>query len=175
MEKFKNAKIEDLDAKLQKQIKEILKNEEKGILFMGETGVGKTHALYAIANTRVVKPPAGMFSDKNSRYRGRVRNFIEMLINFRDKMKDGHYRNEILNLMSEESIFIDDLGAEKISEFVQEFVYTIINGSYNKNHRLFITTNLSLDELEKQYGSRIVSRLAEMCEFIVVNGKDRRL
>lgn len=73
-------------------------------------------------------------------------------------------------------IILDDLGAEKQSEWVQETFYLLINKLYeNESPSLIITSNKSLQEIAESLGDRVASRIAEMCEVIKLEGKDRRI
>jgi DNA replication protein DnaC len=69
---------------------------------------------------------------------------------------------------------IDDLGAEKRSDWVLEQLYAIVDERYATNRSIVVTTNLDVDRLEEQIGERTVSRLAEICEVLRLHGEDRR-
>ena len=73
-----------------------------------------------------------------------------------------------------ELLFIDDLGAAKATEFVEEATYRLINTRYNDMRPSIFTSNLALSELKDAIGDRIASRLAETCTRIVLDGPDRR-
>jgi DNA replication protein DnaC len=77
-------------------------------------------------------------------------------------------------LTSVDLLHIDDLGAEKRSDWVLEQLYSLVNERYESQRSIVITTNLDHPELEEQIGSRTVSRLSEMCDEIEVRGKDYR-
>lgn len=157
--RFAEAKKEDFTPELLEKVRVGL-HEKEGCIIFGSTGTGKTHALYAIANHTKEK----------------VENFVAMLVEFRDYMHRGIYFEKIKELQNQKTLFIDDLGAEKTSEFVVEFLYLIFNGRYVKgNVHTVITTNLTLDEIEERYGSRIVSRMSEMLTFINLTGDDKRI
>ena len=72
------------------------------------------------------------------------------------------------------ALFIDDLGAEKSSEFVRMITFRIFNGREMNELPTFITSNLGLDEIGKQLGTRISSRVAGMCRVLKFSGTDRR-
>lgn len=72
-------------------------------------------------------------------------------------------------------LFLDDIGAEKTTDWALEKLYNIINMRYNNNLHITVTSNLELDELSKKTDDRIVSRLNEMCELIRLSGEDRRV
>jgi len=80
----------------------------------------------------------------------------------------------INNLDSYEYLILDDLGAEKPSEWVLEILYVIINQRYEKQKKLIVTSNKSTQELGNVLGDRIASRLMEMCKVIKIGSEDRR-
>ena len=71
-------------------------------------------------------------------------------------------------------LVLDDLGAEKPSDWVRERLYTIINRRYEHCRPTIVTSNLTIDQLAKQVGSRVASRLCELCEVVELQGTDRR-
>jgi DNA replication protein DnaC len=73
-------------------------------------------------------------------------------------------------------VILDDLGAEKDSEWAAERIYLILNNRYNEQKPVVVTSNPLPDELEKisQQWERIVSRLHEMCYIITMDGPDYR-
>ncbi len=70
---------------------------------------------------------------------------------------------------------LDDIGVEKVSEFVEEFMYMLINNQYEKVYPMVITSNLPLSQLAERLGDRIVSRIKEMCSVVEIKGEDKRL
>lgn len=66
-------------------------------------------------------------------------------------------------LVSVDLLHIDDLGAEKTSEWVLEELYSLINRRYEDQRAVVVTTNLLQDQLEDQISARTVSRLVEIC------------
>jgi DNA replication protein DnaC len=74
-------------------------------------------------------------------------------------------------------LVIDDLSAERKTEYMQEIVFNVIDARYRAGLPLIVTTNLTREELlhpaDLTY-QRIYSRLFEMCTPIEVSGKDRR-
>jgi DNA replication protein DnaC len=79
-------------------------------------------------------------------------------------------------LTSVDLLHIDDLGAEKRSDWVLEQLYALINERYEAQRSILVTTNLDERELKEQIGQRTVSRLVEMCGtcMIPMHGDDRR-
>jgi DNA replication protein DnaC len=77
-------------------------------------------------------------------------------------------------LTSVDLLHIDDLGAEKRSDWVLEQLYALINERYETQRSILVTTNLPHDQLEEQIGARTVSRLNEICSEVQLFGPDRR-
>jgi DNA replication protein DnaC len=71
-------------------------------------------------------------------------------------------------------LLIDDLGAAKASEWVEETTYRVLNGRYEDMRPSIFTTNLPIPTLKGAIGDRIASRLAETCQRVVMEGGDRR-
>jgi DNA replication protein DnaC len=72
-------------------------------------------------------------------------------------------------------LHVDDLGAEKSSDWVLEQLYAIIDERYIEGRAVVVTTNLDLPQLEAQIGPRTVSRLAEICgDPLPLFGDDQR-
>jgi|WetSurMetagenome_2_1015567.scaffolds.fasta_scaffold00348_13 DNA replication protein DnaC len=74
-----------------------------------------------------------------------------------------------------EFLTLDDLGAEKTSEWVLQVLYQIIDARYGSVMNTVVTSNLSLVEVGNRLGSRIASRIAGMCSIIELQGRDRRV
>ena len=79
-------------------------------------------------------------------------------------------------LTSVDLLHIDDLGAEKRSDWVLEQLYALVNERYESQRSILVTTNLDELQLKEQIGQRTVSRLVEMCSdcMIPMHGDDRR-
>ncbi len=72
-------------------------------------------------------------------------------------------------------LHVDDLGAEKSSDWVLEQLYSIVNARYESERAIIATTNLMPDELSQALGQRTVSRLVEICgDLIPLYGEDKR-
>lgn len=135
------------------------------LLLLGKTGVGKTHQAYgAIRDLAIsgvmarwrVTTAADMYGAL------RPRHGIDSEAEFRS------YRNANL-------LLIDDLGAErKPTEFTEEINFRLINWRYEHHLPTLLTSNVTLPELATRLGDRVTSRLAEMCQRIVLTGPDKR-
>lgn len=136
----------------------------KGLFLYGITGSGKTHALYAIRK-----------SLGNSACSG-VENWVELLAEVKDRMGQGQSTKYVIdNITSNRYVFIDDVGAEKQTEWVQEILYLIVDRCYRHERVLFMSTNLSIAEFSSKYGDRLLSRIHEMCTAHEMDKVDRRI
>lgn len=72
-------------------------------------------------------------------------------------------------------LIIDDLGAEKLTDFVRQITYYIFNEREQWCLPVGITSNFKLSELDEQIDPRISSRIAGMCEVRKFSGPDRRV
>lgn len=101
-------------------------------------------------------------------------NTTEMLYEARKDFKeDTDYREMMIN--SQKFMMLDDIGAEKATEWVEEFIYLVVNKRYENNHPMIFTSNLPLSQLAEKIGDRTVSRIKEMCHVVKIEGEDRRL
>lgn len=71
-------------------------------------------------------------------------------------------------------LFLDDVGAAKPTEWVEETTYRLINHRYEMLLPTLFTSNVQAEGLAAAVGERVMSRLVEMCERVVMDGDDRR-
>jgi DNA replication protein DnaC len=71
-------------------------------------------------------------------------------------------------------LMLDDLGAEKVTEWTLERLTLILDERYVEMRPTLITSNVPLHKLRLHVGDRIESRVAEMCEKVALTGPDRR-
>lgn len=143
---------------------EMLK-ENIGVLLFGPVGTGKSFAASCICNElleRRVTVAATSFA--------RVLNTLQNNFAGRQEALDQLGRFQLL--------FIDDLGAERNSEFSLEQVFSVIDSRYRARKPVVITTNLTLKQLENPENmafSRIFDRALGMCPIrLCVSGPSRR-
>lgn len=144
---------------------EIKTEGTNGLAFIGPPGTGKTHLAYAILNALLPRVRSAIC--------GSVPDLMEMLRPRDEDRKVGEQRLQALK--TSELVILDDLGAERESDWVTERLFMIINARYNEQLPTIITSNVELGVLERMNGwERIISRISEMCYAVLCDGKDRR-
>lgn len=141
-----------------------LRRSGKGLLLYGPVGTGKTFAACEVANALIDKGIPCYVTNFS-----RLANTIQGMFDDRQGYIDS--------LADYELLVIDDLGAERKSEYMQEIVWNIVDARYRSGKPMIITTNLSLDEIKSPANinySRIYDRIIERCFPVEVAGKSRR-
>jgi len=146
-------------------IKQIQKSE--GIYLWGNTGTGKTHIACAIGKFLLKDGFNVIFYSS-----GKLLEKIREDYNVNDNNVEGIFAT----LMDFKGILIlDDIGAEKTTDWVVERLYIILNERYEQMLPTIFTSNCDLQTLCDQIGDRIVSRIAGMTTCVEVEGDDKRI
>lgn len=135
------------------------------IMFMGGTGLGKTHLSLAIANVAINRGFSVVY--------GTAQNILSSLQNENFGRTDNLKYNEraVLNC---DLLIIDDLGTEFKSSYTVACLYNIINSRISSKLPTIISTNILYKELEEKYDQRIISRLAGEYNRLNLIGNDIR-
>lgn len=140
------------------------------LLFLGNTGVGKTFLANCIA--------------KELLDRGRTVIYLTAfrLFDILEKHKFGKTEdnaNDIANqydyILDCDLLIIDDLGTELNNSFTNSQLYLIINERLLRQKSTIISTNLSLTNINSIYGERIFSRIVSSYTVQRIIGEDIRL
>jgi len=158
-----------------------------GLLFVGTTGVGKTHLAVAVLRELVLRKGVEcLFYD-----------FHDLLKAIRDSYNPISQHSELSVLqpvLDAEVLLLDELASWNPSDWVKETLQHIINSRYNHKKVTLITTTLPLGETQgrrevrapsgevvpnveltlNQLGVTLRSRLYEMCKLIEMSSDDYR-
>jgi DNA replication protein DnaC len=145
----------------------------RGLLFMGNCGVGKTHLAVAVLRGIIDKGARCLFYD-----------FGALLKAIQSSYSSNHQDSEsdvLTPVFDAEVLVLDELGAARPTEWALDTMLHIIRARYN-DRRLTIFTSNYLDEpagrdgetLEDRIGVRLRSRLYQMCQTVVIDGDDYR-
>ena len=150
-----------------------------GLYVTGPVGVGKTHVGYAAlaAWCRLTEtPPMPSRKDVWDAVRFGPNVHTVRATALLDQLRPGadDARQVVEDCQDARLLFIDDLGAEKPSEWTQEKIYEVIDERYARCLPLIVTSNLPPRALAEHVGERTASRLAEMCTLVPLTGPDRR-
>jgi len=137
----------------------------RGILFYGNTGVGKTHLASAIAIDVM----------RHSEMSVIVYNVVTLFRRLKEAIGKGESVNEITKKIKRARLAIlDDIDKVKSTDWTKEILYDIINTRYENMLPLIVTCNSELDVLDGNIGEASMSRLYEMCRMLPMHGKDWR-
>jgi DNA replication protein DnaC len=186
-QRYLNCKVENFDLKrpgasqshmraslIARKFIEDWKTRDRGLMFVGPVGVGKTHLSVAILKTLIedcgVKGIFCDFSDLLERIKATFSrtnpdNADDVLAPYRDA----------------ELLVLDELGALRPTDWVRDVLYGLINTRYNRQRLTIVTSNYSdapvrqgEEKLEDRIGTMVRSRLYEMCDLVVLDGLDYR-
>ena len=140
--------------------------DSSNLLFVGGTGLGKTHLSTALARAIIEKgyyviyeTSTNVFADfENDRFRDRY--------NGEEPVSTKYMDCDLL--------IIDDLGTEVVTNFTVSCLYNLINTRLNKKLPIILSTNLNAQEIRKIYNDRITSRLFGDFKINMFKGNDIR-
>jgi DNA replication protein DnaC len=167
---------------------------DQGLLFMGPAGVGKTHLAVGIIKSLLAKGFACRFSEFGSLLK-------EIQDSYNPNSKSSEFR-VLAPVYEADVLVLDELGATVPTDWVRDEMYQIINKRYNDKKVTIFTTNyldeprivkndeaesnirtfsrkqkseaIRMDTLEERIGTRLRSRLYEMCRDVKIEGEDYR-
>ena len=181
-ERFKGSSFENFDTStpslqrslaLTKRFVNDMPAMDLGLLYLGNCGLGKTHLSCACLTVLIKKGLIGLFYD-----------FRDLLKEIQNSYNPGTQSSELKVLapvLNADVLVLDELGAAKPTAWVQETVTYIVNERYNAKKTTIFTSNyldvtLGCDEtLTERVGTRLRSRLHEMCRVVLIEGEDYRL
>ncbi len=169
------------NAKAVKWAKRIAENPNRSVYLYGLAGCGKTFLASIVAQELLNKGYSVIFGDVPS-----LLDDIKSTFNQNATVDDGFgykksaYDAIMAELEKVDLLVLDDIGAEKGTDWAIERLYAIINNRYNAQKAVLATSNYDAKGLIDYYkgdfrGMRITSRFEEMGEMVLIGGGDRRL
>lgn len=159
---LQNVRTTDYCKKYVINFRNTIKKKQNGVVFIGETGVGKSFFAACIGNALI---DAGYTVLVTTLPR------LSADIGFND------LNEKLKQLKQYQVLIIDDWGIERKTEIMDELLQTVVDERYRQQLPLILTSNRTLQQMiypEDDRDRRIISRLAEMAEVVPVKGKDRR-
>lgn len=152
---------------------------DKGILFMGKIGVGKTTLMRKLAELHIKicwgHPKCPSYSldgitIENPKY------LNAKAVNYAYET----FGPKALSILKSHDMFLDDIGAEQayVNHFgvkISPVENLLFDRNENKFLKTFATTNLNLETLKSTYGERMGDRWTEMFNLVIIEGESRRL
>lgn len=172
---FERKPVCDLDPFVLRPVREYVRDVDasleagRGVWFAGDVGTGKTSLamLVSLAAERAgrsvaIYPVTRLLAEIKDTY---------------DSASGGSYMQLFRRLCAVDLLHLDDLGAEKRTDWVLEQLYSIVNERWQDQRSIVVTTNITdLDKLREEIGPRTVSRLLEICgDPLPIMGPDLRL
>ena len=151
---------EDAYAAVMEYVKNLPDMIEKGqgLIIVGPPGCGKSHLVSAVAN-KVREAGYSVLFERAPKLLMRLRSAYNS--------KSRVCELELFEALGRvDLLVIDDLGAEKRTDWSEQTIYTVIDERYASGRATLITTNLSLEELEEKVGERTMDRLIGSCRII---------
>ena len=195
--RYENVKIEDVPVEIFDSFKKICL-EGRGIYLYGGVGSGKTHIVWALATEgykHKIEREATLNKEAEERgekvryvvdsYECEIINTTELLREIKSEFDKPNESFDTLAWIlgkdrgsfasTKKILILDDVGSEKLSEWVRETFYQIINNRNENKKPFMITSNFSIQQLAERIGDRNVSRIVEMCDIFELKGDDRRM
>lgn len=138
------------------------------MIFMGGTGLGKTHLSTSVART-VIDKGHDVF------YAGAITMISDFEVQRYGNSAGGETGLGTAQYFDADLLILDDLGTEVINQFTATVLYNVINTRLSRKKSTIINTNFSRDDLRQKYADRITSRLFGEYRVIPFVGRDVRM
>lgn len=142
-------------------------SDYQNLVFYGNVGTGKTFLSCCIAKELMEKGYSVTYCSADKLFKN--------LVDLRFQDNRDAYFSFMEDINQCDLLIIDDLGTEAISERVKADLFTCLNNRDLLKKATLISTNLTLDELNRRYSERIFSRVSSHFTFCKFEGRDIRM
>jgi len=201
---LENFKTTRFNAAAHEACRKLARGENEGVFLLGPVGVGKTHLLIGLMKAFLAERLAPAPEDEMievPRLRELVERqredesepdpvgldpmershepevefwpMLDLVSELRAEIKAGELELSRRCRMCD-LLVIDDLGAERATDFVREELDRIVDWRYRDRRPIAVATNLEDREIVEKYGWRAISRWTESCERVRMEGPDYR-
>ena len=141
-----------------------LSDPTRFLLLHGDAGRGKTWLAAAIFRDLLIRGIEVKFTRS-----------MDMLDRLRESVQRGDTRAAMDIYLTCPVLIIDDLAAERPTDWTVEQIYSLVDHRYSYNRGTVITSNAPGSALSKIFGARTMSRIKAAGDVIEIKGEDRRL
>ena len=136
------------------------------LLFIGGTGLGKTHLSACVAAAAADKGYSVAYETASHLFSKLEKHRFN---------PDEHSFQDVEKLNRCDLLIVDDLGTELPGNFVTAALYTLLNDRLLAEKPMVISTNLTIDEITRRYNPQIASRLQGSFNRLTFVGEDVRV
>lgn len=160
-----NRNVYNIAIRYVKGFEEVMEPKNQGLLLYGPVGTGKSYTAACIANHLMARGVTVVMTS-----------FVKILSDIADeKVSEKAYTDLIV---SPRLLILDDLGAERGTDYALEKVYGIIDSRVRTNKPMILTTNLRAEDMARERDlryRRIYDRIFQCCYQVPVEGPSFRM
>lgn len=176
---FENFRISELNKDAVEAVRYLIRNDTlgNGVFLWGPSGTGKTMLVSILANELLKLGRSVMFL-----------NVPDFMFEMRSAIRKDGIRDILQEVKDVDVLILDDFGSERITPWVYENIFMLLNYRCNNKLSTIITSNYNLDlmvsrlatmdnngKMDKIHGQRLASRIVMMCNIIEMAGEDKRI